>query len=289
MNASANFWLFGALAVLFAVAALAFVLPPLLRRTPCGGDVDRAAANIAIYHDQLAELKADLDGGELDAAQYQEARREIEKRLSEDVPAASSAPAAAPGGDVRALAWTLAAILPLAALGLYLALGNPAALDAGRHGAASADGMDMDGMIAALENKLKNDPGNADGWLMLARSLTALERYPDAARAWGRASALQPGNARLLADYAEALALAQGGGLHGQPQELVEKALSLDEKNPKALELAGVAAWQREDWARAAAYWRRLLKVLPANDAFAREISAALAEAESKAGEKGGK
>jgi cytochrome c-type biogenesis protein CcmH len=281
---SANFWLFGALAVLFAVAALTFVLPPLLRRTPGGGDTDRAAANIAIYHDQLAELKADLDGGELDAAQYQEARREIEKRLSEDVPAAQSAPAAALGGSGRPLAWALAAILPVTALGLYLVLGNPAALEAGRHDSAKTDGMDMDGMIAALENKLKNNPDNLEGWLMLARSLSALERHREAARAWARATALQPDNARLLADYAEALALAQGGGLHGEPQTLIEKALALDEKNPKALELAGVAAWQREDWAHAAAYWRRLLKVLPADDAFAREISAALAEAESKSG-----
>ncbi|MDP2154968.1 MAG: c-type cytochrome biogenesis protein CcmI, partial [Sulfuricella sp.] len=84
-----NFWtisLFWVLFLLFIAVALAFVLPPLLRRDVRPGQVDRKEANVAIYYDQLAELKADLDSGELDAAQYEDARREIEKRLSEDVP-----------------------------------------------------------------------------------------------------------------------------------------------------------------------------------------------------------
>ena len=84
-----NFWtisLFWALFLLFVGVALAFVLPPLLRRNVRSGQVDRKAANVAIYHDQLAELKADLDSGELDPQQYEDAKLEIEKRLSEDVP-----------------------------------------------------------------------------------------------------------------------------------------------------------------------------------------------------------
>jgi len=278
---SGQVWLFGGIAVLFVLVALAFVLPPLLRRKPATGHVDRAAVNVAIYHDQLAELKADLASGELDADQYEDARREIEKRLSEDVPAAPAAHEAASSGS-RWVGYALVATLPLAALALYLALGNPAALDATRH-TAQQDGPDMDGMLTALEGKLKQNPANAEGWIMLARSYAALERYTEAVRAYAQAAALQPGNARLLGDYAEVLALSHGGNLQGKPLELVEEALKLDQKNEKALELAGVAAYQREDYAQAAGYWRRLLKVMPGDTPYAKEIAAAAAESERKA------
>lgn len=275
-------WLFGGLAVLLVLAALAFVLPPLLRRQPVAVPVDRAAVNVAIYHDQLTELKADLASGELDAGQYEDARREIEKRLSEDVPAAAATHAAADSGS-RWIGYALIATLPLAALALYLALGNPAALDTARHGAQQG-GPDMDGMLAGLEDKLKQNPANSDGWIMLARSYAALERFPEAARAYEKAAGLQPDDVRLLGDYAETLALASGGNLQGKPLELVERALKLDEKNEKALELAGIAAYQREDYAQAAGYWRRLLKVIPGDTPYAKEIAATAAEAERKAG-----
>lgn len=279
---SAQLWLFGGIASLFVLVAFAFVLPPLLRRKPAAGHVERAAVNVAIYHDQLAELKADLAAGELDAGQYEAARHEIEKRLAEDVPAAAERPAQSAAGS-RWVGYALVATLPLAALALYLVLGNPAALDAARH-AAEQGGPDMDGMLSGLEEKLKQNPGNAEGWIMLARSYAALERYPEAVRAYAQAAALQPGNVRLLGDYAEALALARGGNLQGKALELVEEALKLDQKNEKALELAGISAYQREDYAQAAAYWRRLLKVIPGDTPYAKEIAATAAEAERKAG-----
>ncbi|MDO9191088.1 MAG: c-type cytochrome biogenesis protein CcmI, partial [Sulfurimicrobium sp.] len=109
-----NFWtisLFWALFFLLIGIALAFILPPLLRRNVRSGQVDRKAANIAIYHDQLAELKNDLDNGELDPQQYQDARLEIEKRLSEDVPVESSPVAASQTG--RSLGYILAGTIPL--------------------------------------------------------------------------------------------------------------------------------------------------------------------------------
>jgi cytochrome c-type biogenesis protein CcmH len=277
---SNQLWLFGGIASLFVLVAFAFVLPPLLRRKPAAGHVDRAAVNVAIYHDQLAELKADLAAGELDAGQYEAARHEIEKRLAEDVPAAAEQPALGAAGS-RWVGYALVATLPLAALALYLALGNPAAVDA-RH-TTEQGGPDMDGMLSGLEEKLKQNPGNADGWIMLGRSYAALERYPEAVRAYAQAAALQPGNARLLGDYAEALALSRGGNLQGKPLELVEEALKLDPKNEKGLELAGISAYQREDYAQAAAYWRRLLKVMPGDTPYAKEIAATAAEAERKA------
>lgn len=288
-----NFWtisLFWALFLLFIAVALAFVLPPLLRRDVKPGQVDRKEANVAIYYDQLAELKADLDSGELDAAQYEDARREIEKRLSEDVPLESAPVAAAQAG--RWPGFVLAGAIPALAIALYVGLGTPEALLMTRTevpAAAAEQGQhDAAPMIAALEAKLKEKPDDAAGWYMLARSYATTGNYGEAARAFAKASELFPEDARLLADYADALAMAQGQSLQGKPLELINKALKLNPNDEKALNLAASAAYQNKDFAKAAAYWRQLLKVLPPDADIAKDIAAAIDEADKLAGSIGG-
>lgn len=286
-----NFWtisLFWGLFLLFIAVALAFVLPPLLRRDVRPGQidsqVDRKEANVAIYYDQLAELKADLDSGELDAAQYEDARREIEKRLSQDVPLESAHVAATQAG--RWPGFALAGAIPLLAIALYVGMGNPEALLMSRtESPAAAQGQhDAAPMIAALEAKLQNKPDDAAGWYMLARSYATVGRFDDAARAFAKLSELLPDDARLLADYADVLAMAQGGKLQGKPLELINKALKLDAQDEKALNLAASAAYQNKDFAQAASYWRRLLKVLPPDADIAKDVVAAVEEAEKLAG-----
>ncbi|MDP3481825.1 MAG: c-type cytochrome biogenesis protein CcmI [Sulfuricella sp.] len=283
-----NFWtisLFWALFLLFIAVALAFVLPPLLRRDVRSGQVDRKEANVAIYYDQLAELKADLDSGELDAAQYEDARREIEKRLSEDVPMESTPVAASQAG--RWPGYVLAGAIPALAIAMYMGLGNPDALlesradvGQGQHNAAP--------MIAALEAKLKAKPDDAAGWYMLARSYASIGKYDESARAFEKAAELFPDDARLLADYADALAMAQGQNLQGKPLELINKALKLNPNDEKTLNLAASAAYQNKEFAQAAAYWRRLLKLIPPDADIAKDIAAAIEEADKLAASLGG-
>ena len=283
-----NFWaisLFWVLFLLFIGVALAFILPSLLRRHIQSDHVDRKAANIAIYHDQLAELKADLESGELERQLYDDARLEIEKRLSEDVPVEAAPVAARQTG--RGLGLALAGAIPLLAIGIYVVLGNPDAAmmqrsapppmaEKGQHDAAP--------MIAALEARLKKNPDDIAGWHMLARSYGTTGQYGEAARIFAKISELLPGDAGVLADYADTLAMAQGGSLLGKPQELINQALKLNPQEGKALNLAGSAAYQAQDFARAAAYWRSLLQLMSPDDAYANQVRAAIQDAERAGG-----
>lgn len=287
--------LFWVLLALFIAVALAFVLPPLLRRNVKSGVVDRKAVNVAIYRDQMEELDADLKSGELTADQFEGARLEIEKRLSEDVPLQENAAQTAESG--RWAGFAIAGMLPVMALGLYLVLGNPDAINLAQAGTGSSHGSgatgpqgehDPSAMITALEAKLKENPGDSAGWYMLGRTYGALGRYEDAAKALGKTYELLPNDARVMADYAEALALAQGRRIDGKPLELLIKALEINDKEEKALELLGIAAYQKKNFAQAAFYWRQLLKVIPKDSDYARDISAAAEEAEKAATELSG-
>lgn len=236
-----NFWtisLFWGLVFLFIAIALVFVLSPLLRREANPRAVDRQAANLAIYRDQLAELKADLDSGVLEDAQYDVAQRELLARLSEEVPQDGDAATAARAD--RRPAFAVGLMIPVLAIALYMTLGNPEALleRGARPPAAAVPGEhDPAAMIASLEAKLQANPEDAAGWFMLARSYATLGRFAESASALAQVVERVPPDPRLLTDYADVLAMAQGRNLQGKPLELVRQALELDPNNEKALNL----------------------------------------------------
>ena len=100
----------------------------------------------------------------------------------------------------------------------------------------------------------------------------------------GRAAKLVPGDAQLLADYADALGMAQGRSLKGEPSRIIARALAVDPDHFKALALAGTAAFEIHDYAAAVRYWERLTQKMPPDSEFAQAIASSLAEARQLAG-----
>ena len=271
-----------AAAALIAVA-IAFVAAPLLRR-PAASRGSRAQANVDIYRDQLRELETDLQAGTLAQDQYERSRREIEARLLQDVDASTApGPAAAtpaPARRSRIAAAALAICVPVAAAAVYLTVGNPGALVAARgdegHGLTPQQ---FEGLVARLAARLKEHPEDAEGWTMLGRSYAVLGRFREASDAYANAAARQPQDSQLLADYADALAMAQGRRLDGEPEKIIARALALDPENVKANMLAGTVAFNKGDYAKATAHWERVLVRVPPDSELAQQVRGAIADA----------
>jgi len=278
------------LAALLAALALAFLLLPLLRRRARTAASDRADANAAIYRGQLAELETERAQGVISAARFDETRAEIERRLAEDLAAGESAgPAPKLQWQASRLALVLGLALPLVAAGLYAVVGTPGALDP-TTGAGQAQNQhqvtpeQINAMVAQLAARLEREPNDPEGWRMLARSLGALERYAEAAKAYARLIEVGGKNADVLADYADVLAMAAGRNLQGEPLRLVEEALALDPDHVKALALAGTAEFARGNYDAAIAHWERLMKSLPPDSPLAEGIMSGLASARQRSG-----
>jgi cytochrome c-type biogenesis protein CcmH len=276
------FWLTGAL---LALAVLAWVLRPLLFR-PAGGAVSSQAANLSIYRDQLRELDTDLAAGTLAQADYERSRAELEARLLEDVrePADArehGARAARPAGRPAVL--VLGAAIPLLAFSVYFLVGNPAALE--RQGEHAATLAQLEAMAGRLAAKMRENPDDAEGWKLLGRSYSALGRFDQAVDAYAKAAARAPRDAQLLVEFADALAMARGQRLEGEPEKLIRRALDIDPHNLKGLALAGTVAFERKDYVQAAAYWERMLPLVAAESEEARMIRQNVSEARQLAGE----
>ncbi len=273
---------FLAAAGLLTLAVLTWLSYPLLKSGAARDRTSRRALNTAIYRDQLAELERDRAAGNLGEADYAQARDELQHRLLEDAGEAESATAVAMPAKSSALA--LALLLPVGAAGLYLWLGNPAALEIpGTRHEISAD--QINDMVAKLAARMAQNPDDLKGWSMLARSYKALRRFEEGEKAFEQVMRLGGGDdPNVLADFADLLAVRAGGNIEGKPLELVNRALQINPEHTMALALAGSAAYAREDFAATAGYWERLLKLLPPESEDARALTTALEEVRAKGG-----
>jgi cytochrome c-type biogenesis protein CcmH len=290
MDGAASPVVFWALAAAMTAAALAFVLPRLLaRREPTAGP-SASVSNLEAHRRALAELDRELAEGRLDSAQHERARLDLERRLLDDLDRVDS-----PGGRVtaptqrasRALAWILALAVPLAAFGLYARFGSPDALQApAGDESLMLRAADPVAQRAELERQVARNPRDGRARVLLARLEMDEGRFADAAQHYERALAVAPkvaSDAAVWCEYADALGMAQGRSLIGKPAELIQRALALNAAHPRALEMAGSAAYEQRDYAAAARWWGQLLAQLPPGTPAHDELSAAVERAQQRA------
>ena len=270
------FWI---VAAMFLLGAMLFLLPALL--APKAGSSSVLGANMAVHRDQLREAENDLASGLITPERLTQARGEIERRVLEDSVGAETG-AAQPA---KRTAWALAVLIPLASVLTYSQLGAPESV-APRIATAQPQGdrhsitpEQIQQMVTALAERLKAQPEDVQGWLMLARSYTSLGRYRDAVTAFRRAKDLGPPNANLLADLADVTGMINGKRLAGEPATLIQQALDVDPRHLKALALAGSVAFEAKDYNAAKGYWERLIAVLPPDSPMLKSVQGSIAQA----------
>ncbi len=260
--------------------------------------------DIASLKTQLLQLDERRASAALTDEQYAQERLQIERNILDCVmrdPVTSVAePVLAPDRVSQRPFWRLMAglllLLVLVIGGVYVAK-RPAApgLAAGSvtsvpHAVGTAapphaSGADqMATMIDKLAARLKEKPGDAAGWAMLARSYGALGRAAEAVDAYAKALELSKDDAGLLADYADALAVKNNRSLSGEPMKLIQRALALDPRNVKALAMAGSDAFERKDYRAAVKFWDQVVALGGPGNLFAEQIQPSLAQARQSAG-----
>jgi cytochrome c-type biogenesis protein CcmH len=282
--------LFWIICALLLTAALLFVVLPLWFSRAKDDQVLRDAANLEIFRDQIAEMDADLSNGLLTQELYEQGRRELQTRMLEEVKTPGGAEVFARNPH-RYVALALAVVISLAAVGLYLKMGNyEALLPGGASGAMSQGTAHSEAELKELEDKVAQNPKDTDSLGILARTYVEQQRYVDGAKTYNKLTQIVTNDAQLWADFADALAMASGQNLAGHPTILINKALEVDPNNPKALALAGSAAMGRQDYSAAIQYWEKLSKMLQPGSEDAKMIDDGIAQARAGLAQgKGGK
>jgi cytochrome c-type biogenesis protein CcmH len=267
---------FVSLAALMLAAALAFLLPTLLRSR--GTHADPAA----LAQRQLKALNQARAAGVLSDAEYAAKRAQLGEQM---LAAIDGAPAPVHGTFFAALG--IALLLPAAAIVLYRVVGEPRAVDATAVAAdaqaPSDHSQNMQGAISNLVAKLKQNPDDVEGWTLLGRAYEATERFAEARDALKHAYDLAADNPDVLVAYAEALALASPARrIDGEPRSLVEKALKAAPDNERGLWLLGISDYQAKKYDAAIASWKHLLSVLPKDSDIIQSVQGQIANAEAE-------
>jgi cytochrome c-type biogenesis protein CcmH len=190
-------------------------------------------------------------------------------------------PAAARNG-VAGIVLVIALALAVLTGGLYALIADREA-ESALESATVPGGSDPDAFRRQLTAHLAAKPRDGRAWVALARLDMDGDRFDDAAKHYAKALEVSTKIARdagVLCEYADALGMAQGGRLAGRPAETIERALALDPAHPKALEMAGSAAYERGDFRAAAQHWRALLAQFPEGVPARVELAAAIERAE---------
>lgn len=158
-----------------------------------------------------------------------------------------------------ALGAGLGVALALATLALYLGLGTPRALQTEQRRAPQT----LADAVTQLEAELERDPNQIEGWRLLASAYTAEGLAVKARDAYARALKLAPDNPDLLAEAAEARALATRERRFDEGAvAMLEHALQQQPMHQRARWFLGIAQRQANRPADAAKTWEPLLAVV---------------------------
>jgi cytochrome c-type biogenesis protein CcmH len=141
----------------------------------------------------------------------------------------------------------------------------------------------LERMVVQTIALTQQDPKNASAWAMLAHSYEMMGKFSQAVKAYAQLVQLLPKDAQVLADYADALAVANGRTFKGEPFALLQKALTLDANNVKALVLTGSAYIEQQDAAQAIGYFERA-RATATDVALQRQIDTSIAQARALSG-----
>ena len=258
------FWI--VIAALLVLASLALILP--LWRGEGRQSISRSALNKQLYRQRLLEIGEEREQGIL--AEESESLVELQRSLLDDIPDVEQS---ARGG--KSLIWIPGVlVLVLVSLGLYYKLGAWQEVQRWQDASsrlgelsnrilverdAQVTEQDLLDFMLALRTRLKDEPNDYRGWLLLGR-LSLDGNDPDMAReALERAYDLAPQKTMVAVPYAQALMMT---GDDAQADQLLSSAIALDPANIEARSVYAFMALQKEDFKTALMRWREMLPLM---------------------------
>ncbi|GAB3106316.1 c-type cytochrome biogenesis protein CcmI [Aestuariicella hydrocarbonica] len=283
-----SFWL---IVAVMTLAAAFFVLWPLWRQRQGGEDVaDREALVLDLFNEHLQGLERQFAAGELDQAQFEQLKTELELSLLEDITDDKKEC----HGHSRWGLYAAVVLLPAVAFGLYWKYGSINDVDivlkrqayfqeemqAAERGELSS-GQALQGMVDSLEKRIAQAPDNLGNRYLLARAYMQSNDYVKAVGQYTYIAQNNDAPANVLGELAQAVFLAAGNRVTPEVEILVARALEKEPNEATSLGLAGIGAFERAQYAEAIQYWQRAVQVLGVDSPGAQSLMAGIQRAYS--------
>ena len=246
--------------------------------------IDEHGAGVSVYRDQLAEVERDLQRGLLEEAEAESARLEISRRLLAASEKDGNTISIGSLGTYKATIIAIMCALPVFVLVVYLSLGSPEAPGQpyAERLAQPLNDLPVEGLVARLEMRLKEEPDDARGWRLIGPVYLQLGRYGDAINAFGRVMQLEGRDADALAGLAEALTLSGDGMVPPPARQAFEAALEVDPAHPRARFYMALSNAQAGQFEQALVEWKALLADAPEGAPWSAAVADQIAAVERR-------
>ncbi|WP_267224147.1 tetratricopeptide repeat protein [Dyella silvae] len=183
---------------------------------------------------------------------------------------------------IFALALCVSIAMPMAAVGLYLIVGTPVALNGVQHAESR---LSIDQAVEELKAHLAQQPDDLQGWMLLGQTSAVMHRSAEARAAYEQALRIDTNNSAAMVGWAEADSLLRDDHrIEGRARDLLERAVKLDPQSQHGLWLLGISQFQHDQYAEAAATWRQLQPQLEPGSNVAKAVAEQIAVADARAG-----
>ena len=256
--------------VLVIVAALAFVIPVTGANKLTGATRDQL--NKDLYKSRISELVDDEDQGLLDKSE--EFIDEMQRGLLDDVVDEKATEVSKADSPFIWLAGVI--FLVVFSVSVYMALGArekivnwqdvyarlPELTDRVMNEGDKVTDQEIKDFKLALSTKMREEPDNEFGWLLLGRLNVALGDSNAAFIAMDRAYKLAPLNTSIVTGYAQALMLSDDPEQNNLARKIL---MELKQEKPNDIEVLSTSAFmalENQDYLGAIEQWQRMLPLL---------------------------
>ncbi|SFF96374.1 c-type cytochrome biogenesis protein CcmI [Neptunomonas qingdaonensis] len=258
---------------LLTLLALSFIFVPFIQAKKAQStaiNTDRTRKNIEIFEERLSELEAERVAGNLQQEDYEELKLELEKNLLEDASDEVLPITSSPIGSKQLIIVVLMALLiPVTAFGLYFQHGSARQLQMSM---AHPDQLRFENgeqptveeAIQMLLNELEENPGNAEGWYILATTYMNLGEFDKGVASFKQVLDVLPEDATqyvgVMGQYAQGLYFAKGGKMDEEVRQQIKLTLDREPLEVTALGLLGIDAFEQNRLEDAVGFWRKALQ-----------------------------
>ncbi|MGY3881422.1 c-type cytochrome biogenesis protein CcmI [Aeromonas veronii] len=258
------FWI--VIAGLLVLVSLALVVP--LWRGEGKQSISRSALNKQLYRQRLLEIGEEREQGVL--AEESDSLVELQRSLLDDIPDVEQT-----ARSGKSLIWIPGVlVLLVVSLGLYYKLGSWQEVSRWQDASsrlgelsnrilverdAKVTEQDLLDFTLALRTRLKDEPNDYRGWLLLGRLALDGNDPEMACEALERAYTLAPQKSLVAVPYAQALMMT---GDEAQADALLQAAIAQDPDNIEARSVYAFMALQKEDFQTALSRWQAMLPLM---------------------------
>lgn len=258
------FWI--VIAGLLVLVSLALIVP--LWRGEGKQSISRSALNKQLYRQRLLEIGEEREQGVL--AEESDSLVELQRSLLDDIPDVEQT-----ARSGKSLTWIPGVlVLLVVSLGLYYKLGSWQEVSRWQDASsrlgelsnrilverdAKVTEQDLLDFTLALRTRLKDEPNDYRGWLLLGRLALDGNDPEMASEALERAYTLVPQKSLVAVPYAQALMMT---GDEAQADALLQAAIAQDPDNIEARSIYAFMALQKEDFQTALARWQAMLPLM---------------------------